>query len=437
MDLQRTIKTSASFVGIGLHTGKKTTVTFNPAQENTGYVFIRSDLPGRPRVAAHVNNVSLEDIVRQTALGKGEVQIQTVEHILAALVGLGIDNVEIEVNSNEPPVGDGSAQPFVETLTKAGIETQQAKRNYLELKEPVWMLDDGVELAALPCPRLEVTFKIDYDHPAVGIRSASFLITEDIFREKIAPARTFCFLKDVEAIRKAGLIRGGGLENAIVVGEEGIMNPEGLRYPDEICRHKILDVLGDIAMLGMPIKAHIIAVRSGHAYNVRFVKKILEACGVQQGDSAQVKAPLDIQFIRKVLPHRYPFLLVDRIIEFEPKEGYAVGIKNVSVNEPFFQGHWPDLKVMPGVLILEAMAQVGGVMLGAGAGLAGHYFYLAGFDRVKYRRPVVPGDQIRLETKIIKMRRRVGRVEARALVDDSLVCECEITFSISEDSYYA
>ena len=337
MDLQKTVKRSASLEGIGLHTGNKTRLTFKPAKPNEGYVFVRTDLPGNPRVKARVENVNLQDIVLQTALGDGQVQIQTVEHVLAALVGMNIDNVIIEVNSNEPPVGDGSAKPFVDTLMEAGIETQDEPRRYLEITEPIWMLEDGIELAALPCPRLEVTFKIDYDHPSVGIRSASFWITPEIFQNKIANARTFCFLEDVEKIKEAGLIKGGSLENAIVVGDEGILNTGGLRYDDEICRHKILDVLGDFALLGMPIKAHIIAVRSGHVYNVRFVRKILEAC--RRAQQARVhSAPITIDTIRRLLPHRYPFLLIDRMLHMDLENMEAIGLKTLRLTNPSSRG---------------------------------------------------------------------------------------------------
>lgn len=434
MDRQRTIKRSASLPGIGLHTGKETTVTFQPAAAGEGYVFVRTDLPERPRIPAVVDNVNLQDVVLQTALGHGLVQIQTVEHVLAALVGLGIDNVIIEVNSNEPPVGDGSAQPYVEALEKAGIETLDQPREYIEITEPIWMLENGVEMAALPCPRLEVTFKIDYDHPAVGIRSASFWITEEIFKKKIAPARTFCFVQDVEKIREAGLIKGGSLGNAIVIGEEGILNPEGLRYQDEICRHKILDVLGDFALLGKPLKAHLIAVRSGHASNVRFVRKILQDYRRRQREP-QAAMPIAIETIRNLLPHRFPFLMVDRIIELDKEGMSAVGIKNVSINEPFFQGHFPELKVMPGVLILEALAQVGGILLGTVPQYRGKYAYLTGLDKVKIRRQVVPGDQLRLETKVVKLKQRAVKVEARAYVEDSLVCEAEETFFFGDEKF--
>ncbi len=434
MDRQRTIKRSASLRGVGLHTGKETTVTFKPAKVNEGYVFVRTDLPERPRIPAVVNNVNLEDVVLQTALGDGHVQIQTVEHVLAALVGLGIDNVIIEVNSNEPPVGDGSAQPYVETLERAGVETLDEPRQYIEVTEPIWMLENGVEMAVLPCPRFEVTFKIDYDHPAVGIRSASFWITEEIFRKKIAPARTFCFVEDVEKIREAGLIKGGSLENAIVIGEEGILNQEGLRYKDEICRHKILDVLGDFALLGKPLKAHLIAVRSGHASNVRFVRKILETCR-KRDEGAEPKTPIAVETVRKLLPHRFPFLMVDRVIDLDQDGMKAVGIKNVSINEPFFQGHFPELKVMPGVLILEALAQVGGILLGTVPQYRGKYAYLTGLDKVKIRRQVVPGDQLRLETRVVKLKKRAVKVEARAYVEDNLVCEAEETFFFGDEKF--
>jgi len=436
VDQQKTIKQNASFEGVGLHTGVKTSVTFKPAKADEGVVFVRTDLPGKPRIEARVENVNLGDVVLQTALGRGAVQIQTVEHVLAALMGLGIDNMIIEVSSSEPPVGDGSAKPFVDTILNAGIQILDAPRRYIEITEPIWMLEDGVELAVLPSPRLEVTFKIDYDHPAIGIRSASFLISESIFNKKIASARTFCFKRDVEKIREAGLIKGGSLENAIVIGDEdeGILNDRGLRFKDEICRHKILDVLGDFALLGAPLKAHLIAVRSGHVYNVRFVKKILDWYKRQQ-ERVNPKVPITIETIRNNLPHRYPFLLVDRILTLDHEKQYAVGLKNVTVNEPFFQGHWPDRKVMPGVLILEAMSQAGGVLLGTSKEHAGKYFYLAGFEKVRFRRTVIPGDQLRLEVQVVKMKRRVGKVEAKAWVEDNLVCEADVLFSVSEESF--
>jgi UDP-3-O-[3-hydroxymyristoyl] N-acetylglucosamine deacetylase/3-hydroxyacyl-[acyl-carrier-protein] dehydratase len=427
---QKTIAKRVSQRGVGLHTGSETEITFCPAAADEGINFVRLDLPGRPIVPAAVDNVSLEDVVLQTAIGKGGIQIQTVEHVLAAIIGLGIDNVTIELTSDEPPVGDGSALPFVDTLTEAGLVDLGVPRRFIEVTRPICMLEDSVEMVAIPAPRLEVTFKIDYDHPAVGIRAASFAIDPETFRRRIAPARTFCFLRDVEEIRKKGLIRGGSLENAIVVGDDGIINAD-LRFRDEIVRHKVLDVLGDLALLGRPLKAHIIAVRSGHSYNVKFVRKILEE-HAKNLPLADASLPIEADTIRKVLPHRFPFLLVDRIVELDQGNLRAVGIKNVTINEPFFQGHWPDQAVMPGVLQIEAMAQVGGVLLSSFPGNQGKLAYLVAIDRVKLRKAVVPGDQLRIETRITKMRGRSGRVESKASVDGQTVAEAEMMFTMQD-----
>jgi UDP-3-O-[3-hydroxymyristoyl] N-acetylglucosamine deacetylase/3-hydroxyacyl-[acyl-carrier-protein] dehydratase len=417
--------------GVGLHTGKEAEITFCPAKADEGIKFVRLDLPDRPVVQASVDSVSLEDVVLQTAIGKGNAQIRTVEHVLAALVGLEIDNVTLELTSGEPPVGDGSALPFVETIRKAGIVDLGVPRRFIEVKRPICMLEDSVEMVAIPAPRLEVTFKIDYNHPAVGIRAASFAIDPDTFTNRIAAARTFCFQKDVEEIRKKGLIRGGSLENAIVVGDDGIVNQE-LRFQDEIVRHKVLDVLGDIALLGRPLKAHIIAVRSGHSYNVRFVRKILEEERAGLAVS-ELPMPIEADTIRRILPHRFPFLLVDRVVELDRENMRAVAIKNVTVNEPFFQGHWPERSVMPGVLQVEALAQVGGILLLSFPEHEGKLAYLAGIDGVKLRRAVVPGDQLRIEVEIQKVRGgRTGKLSGKIYVEDQVVAEALITFMLTD-----
>jgi UDP-3-O-[3-hydroxymyristoyl] N-acetylglucosamine deacetylase/3-hydroxyacyl-[acyl-carrier-protein] dehydratase len=428
---QKTIAKRVSRRGIGLHTGSETEIAFCPAAADEGIRFVRLDLPGHPVVHASVDNVSLEDVVLQTAIGEQDVQIQTVEHVLAAIIGLGIDNVTIELTGNEPPVGDGSALPFVETITEAGLVDLGVPRRFIEITRPICMLEDSVEMVAIPAPRLEVTFKIDYDHPAVGIRAASFAIDPETFRERIAPARTFCFLRDVEEIRKKGLIRGGSLENAIVVGDDGIINQD-LRFRDEIVRHKVLDVLGDLALLGRPLKAHIIAVRSGHSYNVKFVRKILKEQAAHP-PFTDASLPLDADAIRRVLPHRFPFLLVDRIIELDRENRRAVGIKNVTINEPFFQGHWPDRAVMPGVLQIEAMAQVGAVLLSFSPESRGKLAYLVGIDKVKLRKAVVPGDQLRIESTVVKLRGRTGRAVNKITVDGNVVAEAEILFSLLDE----
>ncbi len=427
--MQKTIAREASFRGIGLHTGNEASVTFKPAGADEGICFVRTDLPGSPPIRCSVDNIAMEDILLQTAIGRPPNQILTVEHVLAALAGLGIDNMVIEVSSNEPPVGDGSAKPFVETILSAGVSVLDRPRRYVTLSEPIWLFENGLELAIIPSNRLEVTFKIDYDHPAVGIRSASFLISEEVFRRKIAPARTFCFLKDVEEARAKGMIRGGSLENAIVIGEDSVLNEGDLRFEDEIIRHKILDLLGDFALLGRPILGHIIAVRSGHAFNAKFLHQVSKF--IRQREAAQ-HMPLMIEQIRNCLPHRYPFLLVDRILEMDTQKLRAVGLKNVTVNEEFFQGHWPHRPVMPGVLLIECMAQVGGVLILSLEGNRGKHAYLGSIEQVKFRRPVVPGDQLIIETQIKKLRSRTGLVECTARVDGQLAAEASIIFAVAD-----
>ncbi len=432
VEYQKTIAGEASISGVGLHTGQETTVTFKPAPVDTGIRFVRGDLEGKPEIEVKAENAVLEESLYLTALGQnGELQVLTVEHVLAAVSGLGIDNLFIELNSSEPPIADGSAKPFVDAMRKAGIVTLDKPKTFIEVKEPIWLFENGLELALIPSPRLEVTYKIDYDHPAVGIRSASFLITEDTFAEKIAPARTFCFLKDVDKLRQEGKIKGGSLENAIVIGENDFLNEE-LRFSDEIVRHKILDVIGDLSLLGSPIKGHIIAVRSGHAFNIRFVQKVLNTLNGSLTRGLP-KLPISAQEIRKILPHRYPFLLIDRVIDIDYEERRVVAIKNVTSNEEFFNGHFPAEPVMPGVLLIEAMAQAGGVLLLSEHDNRGKIVYLVGVDDAKIRRKVEPGDQLRIETQITKMRRKVGKVHSRIHVDGNLVAEADLFFSIGNE----
>ncbi len=428
VEYQKTIAGEASISGVGLHTGQETTVTFKPAEADTGVRFVRADLPDRPIIEARADKAVLEDSLYLTALGRGDIQIQTVEHVLAAVSGLGIDNIVLELSSSEPPIVDGSAQPFVKEILKAGLVTLDRPKKFIEVKEPIWLFENGLELAIIPSHRLEITYKIDYDHPAVGIRSASFLITEDNFAENIAPARTFCFLKDVDQLRQDGKIKGGSLENAIVIGEHDFLNEE-LRFDDEIIRHKILDVIGDLTLLGSPLKGHVIAVRSGHAFNIRFVQKVLETLnGTVHNGSMQM--PLTANDIRRILPHRYPFLLIDRILEMDYAEMRSIAVKNVTSNEEFFNGHFPQDPIMPGVLLIEAMAQAGGVMLLSLDENRGKVAYLGGVNNAKLRRPVVPGDQLMIETSITKLRKNAGRAQSVIRVDEKIVAESELLFSI-------
>lgn len=425
---QRTIARRVSFQGKGLHTGAESIVTFCPAPENSGVRFKRADLPECPEIPATIEYVVPTEIYRRTTIGNAHgVRIYTVEHLLATFLGLGIDNIVVEVNSSEPPFADGSALPFVETLLDAGIVEQRAARRYYVVDKPIVYSENGIEITALPSEQLIISFFVDFAHPIIGTQTANFIIEPETFHQQIAPARTFCFLHEVEELQQKGLIRGGSLKSAVVIGETTILN-ERLRFEDEIVRHKVVDILGDLYLLGCPIKGHIMASRSGHAANINFVKFLRkDATGIM--NAANRKPVFDINKIHEYLPHRFPFLLVDRIVEMEQGKR-VVGIKNVTINEPFFQGHFPQRPIMPGVLIIEAMAQVGAVMVLSTSENRGKLAYLIGVDKAKFRKPVEPGDQLRIEIEIISQRKSAGKVDGKAFVGDTLVAQAEIMFAL-------
>ncbi|APF19360.1 bifunctional UDP-3-O-[3-hydroxymyristoyl] N-acetylglucosamine deacetylase/3-hydroxyacyl-ACP dehydratase [Caldithrix abyssi] len=465
---QRTIKRPVSLQGRGIHTGNDTKITFKPAPPNYGRVFVRVDLEEKPEIPALVEYVIQNDKIdssRGTSLQKGDVQVHTVEHVLAALVGLEIDNVIIELNANEPPIVDGSAMPFVNKLLEAGIEEQDVDKEYLVIEEPVNFKNErrGVEFVALPTDAYRITLMIDYKNPALGSQHTGLFSLEEEFITEFAPARTFCFLHEIEALADQGLIKGGDIDSAVVIvdrplnkeeierlkkklgvdddvelGASGILNNKALRFHNEPARHKLLDLIGDLALTGVNIKSQILAARPGHQSNIEFARILRNIYKKQKltrkfQDISKKGIVFDIDAIKKILPHRYPFLLVDAIIELEP-EKRAVGIKNVTVNEPFFQGHFPQRPVMPGVLIVEAMAQVGGILLlNERVDVENKLVYFMGMDNVRFRKVVQPGDQLVMELEMLKNRRTTFKMAGKAYVRGELVCEAEMMAAVVDN----
>ena len=456
---QRTIKEPVSVEGIGLHTGCRSKLRFKPADINTGVKFVRVDLPDKPEIPADIEHVV--DIIRGTTLAVGDVKVHTVEHVLSAIAGMEIDNIIIEIDAIEPPVGDGSALPFVEALKKAGIVEQDSPRDYLIIEETVAYSDpeNNIDIVVMPSDEFRITFMVDYQNPALGTQYTSMYSLKE-YEKEYAPARTFCFLSEVEMLREHGLAKGGRLDNALVIldkdlddremkrlkdlfglkedikpSKNGILNNETLRFPNEPVRHKVVDLIGDLSLIGVPLKAHILAGRSGHKSNVELVKKLRNLykkfqikskfSSLQEGNFF-----FDIKAITEILPHRYPFLLVDRIVDLEPGK-YIVGIKNVTINEPFFNGHFPGHPVMPGVLIIEAMAQVGGfLLLNSLENNKDKLAFFTSIEDAKFRKPVYPGDQIRFEVELLKFRFALAKIEGKAYVNDDLVCSATLGAAI-------
>jgi UDP-3-O-[3-hydroxymyristoyl] N-acetylglucosamine deacetylase/3-hydroxyacyl-[acyl-carrier-protein] dehydratase len=429
---QRTLKNPVEYRGIGLHSGKEIRVTVRPAEAGTGVSFVRTDLEDHPVVRAHGANMKARQ--RRTCIQDGRAEVYTCEHLLAALYALGIDNATVEIDGEEVPGLDGAATEFYRGLREGGTVEMRASRSIYSVKQPIYVRDGSASLVALPgSGKLTIEYHLDYpsnNGSAPGAKQiVGFELTPENFEREIAPARTFVFAHEVEALRAAGLGKGATPQNTLVVGPNG---PEAnkLRWDDELARHKILDLIGDLANAGVDLDAHIIATRSGHGLNMALVQRILEEREREQeqgealGDSG-----LEIREILNLLPHRYPFLLIDRVIELEGFQR-AVAIKNVTYNEPFFQGHWPDQPIMPGVLQLEAMAQLAGVLLLRKLGNTGKLAVLWSIDKVKLRGAVVPGDQLRIEVDTIRAKPQVGHVRARCKVAGRLVAEAELKFTL-------
>jgi UDP-3-O-[3-hydroxymyristoyl] N-acetylglucosamine deacetylase/3-hydroxyacyl-[acyl-carrier-protein] dehydratase len=440
---QQTLNRPASFSGIGLHSGNRVNMTILPAPANSGVRFRRVDLDGKPEIEARIENVS--ETTRSTTLAKGNVKIHTVEHVLAALAGYGIDNAIIELDANEPPIADGSSREFCKIIQAAGIVAQPEKREFFAPTEPIELRVGETMMTIFP----DEQFKITCTSADKGGRFTQFYSTEvtpKTWEKELAHARTFCFYEEIEHLIKNNLIKGGSLANAIVIREDAVLTTEPLRYPEEFVRHKMLDIVGDLSLLGRPIRGHVIAVRPGHAGNCELARKILEQVN-RPMRAAQTFAPppsakpapeplpaadgaMSIEELMKFLPHRPPMLLVDRILKIDGNK--IVGIKNVTMNEPFFPGHFPGHPIMPGVLQLEAMAQVAGVLLLKIIKAANQVAYFMAADNVKWRKPVVPGDVLVIEIELIKARGKIGKAQGICKVDGEIVSEAEITFMLRD-----
>jgi UDP-3-O-[3-hydroxymyristoyl] N-acetylglucosamine deacetylase/3-hydroxyacyl-[acyl-carrier-protein] dehydratase len=406
-----------------------------PAPPGTGIKFVRVDLDPRVEIPAVVTSIpETSPILRNTTISTGQAEVHTVEHVLATCYGLQIDNLIIEMDGNEPPEpSSGSYASYAQAFEAAGFVAQGAPADVLTIDRAVTLKEDGIEINAVPADDFRVSFTIQYDNPQIGTQYASFSVSPQVFENEIAPARTFVLYEDVERLRSMGLIRGGTMKNALVFTRDGVMNEESLRFPDECVRHKILDLIGDLSLLGAPIRGHVHAIRSGHAANVRFVRKLWEMHQNRKRNApVAAQGVWDINLIQEIMPHRYPFLLVDRIIELEDRKR-VVGIKNVTINEPFFAGHFPGHPIMPAVLIIEAMAQTGGVMLLNTVDDPKKYLvYFTRVDRAKFRRPVLPGDQLRFELEMKSLRRGMCTMQGYAYVDGMLAAEAELSSVIVE-----
>jgi UDP-3-O-[3-hydroxymyristoyl] N-acetylglucosamine deacetylase/3-hydroxyacyl-[acyl-carrier-protein] dehydratase len=429
---QRTIKKQFIFEGIGIHTGVKVRTVFKPAPVGTGIIFRRVDLDPVVEIPAKAEFIDPGEVKRNTTLSRDGAQIHTVEHILAAASGMQVDNLVIDIDADEPPEpADGSVLELVESIKAAGLENQGVPVKYLKITTPVSFYKDDAELIALPYDGFRVSYTIEYESKFIGTQYFSLDIDPDTFASEIAPSRTFALMSDVEMLRKEGLIKGGSLDNAVVVDENGIMNDAPLRFPDEFVRHKILDIVGDLTLTGVPIEGHIIAIRSGHNYNLPFAKLLAQDLkNKQRSAMGPGDGHWDINMIMNIMPHRYPFLLVDRMIELEDSKR-VVGIKNVTINEPFFIGHFPGHPIMPAVLIIEAMAQVGGILLLSSVDNPEDFLvYFMTIDKAKFRKPVIPGDQLRFELEMLSLKKKFSKMRGKAYVDGSVVAEADLSSTI-------
>ncbi|MEP6777521.1 MAG: bifunctional UDP-3-O-[3-hydroxymyristoyl] N-acetylglucosamine deacetylase/3-hydroxyacyl-ACP dehydratase [Chthoniobacterales bacterium] len=429
IELQQTVAKPAALSGTSLHTGEKVTLTLQPAPVDHGIKFKRKDLQDEPTIDARIENV--KTVERATTLGEGSIRVHTVEHVLSALAAMGVDNAVVEMDSNEPPIGDGSAQAYVDLIRNAGVLAQEAARIVFDVREPIHVeTKSGSVLVILP----DEKFRISCTQVGPDGRFTQFLSTEitpAVYEREIAPARTFVFYEDVQSLMEKNLIKGGSLENAIVIRGDAVLSKEPLRFSDEFVRHKILDIIGDLALFGHRIRGHVIAVKPGHGANAELVRALTREFARTVPVREQRAFPsgeggLDISQIMEILPHRYPFLMVDRILGFEG-ETKCTGVKSVTINEPFFAGHFPGHPVMPGVLQIEAMAQVASILMMRLTKSASRLGYFVSADDVKFRKPVFPGDTLVISAELTKSRgKQLAKLNCNCVVNDAVVSECEL-----------
>lgn len=434
---QRTILREASINGKSLHTGEEVTLTIKPATENHGIVFRRVDLYGKPDIQPLVENVT--ELIRSTTIANGHATIHTVEHVLSALHGCGVDNVVVEMNASEPPILDGSAKRFVNLIQEAEPVDQEADREYIEIDEPLSVTSGNRSLIVLPHDGFRVTCTSSDDR-GVHTQHLSIDIDSETYISQIAPARTFTIYEDIEELLKLGKIQGGSLDSAIVIRGDKIISKEPLRFEDEFVRHKILDIVGDLMLLGKPIRAHIIAVRPGHALNSDLTKKILGARDKKKSGKKAVakkatvlphERALNIRRVLDTLPHRYPFVFVDRVLDINEEGTQLTAVKNVTINEPYFQGHFPGRPVMPGVLQIEAMAQAAGILMLRRTTSEGKMAFFMSCDKVKFRQAVEPGDQLEIHVELTKLRgNKIAQAKGECKVAGKVVSSAELMFAL-------
>jgi len=445
---QQTLGQAVRYAGVGLHSGNRVNMAFLPAPANTGIRFRRIDLEDKPEIEARVDNVAQTN--RSTTLGKGNAKVQTVEHVLATFAGFGIDNAIVELDANEPPITDGSARYYCKMIEEAGIVPQGEQRTTYRVSEPLELQAKDSLVSVFPHEGLKISCTSS-DNEGRFSQFLSVEITPETWKRDLAHARTFCFFDEIEYLIKNGLIKGGSLENAVVIRDDAVLTTEPLRYPDEFVRHKILDMLGDLSLLGYPLAGHVVAVRPSHTMNCELARMISAqmrkplvamqtfapppSSRMQEVPSpAEIQAmlgsgsSLDIHQLMKILPHRYPFLMVDRVTRIEGNK--ITGLKNVAANEPYFQGHFPNHPIMPGVLQLEGIAQVAGILMLRQAENVGKLAYFMSAESVKWRKPVVPGDTLRIEVELLKSRGKIGKAKGICYVGEEAVSEAEVTFML-------